>query len=339
MKTTKFIFLVLFVGVFFSLNTGCKKKEITPPDITTNAVRFVSHNGAFCGGNLIAHDNIENATSKGLCWGTSVDPTISDNHSEDVYRPVGSGVGPFDIIINNLLPSTTYYARSYGTNSDGTAYGSSVSFTTLAAPPSTITDIDGNTYTTIVIGNQVWLQTNLNVLRYSNGDSISLWTVENTLNTLTTEKYFNVANDVNNAATYGRLYNYYAATDSRKIAPAGWHVPTEVEFDLLASFVGGGYVNGFYVAGSKLKEAGIVHWAAPNSLSDNSSGFTALPADTYIQNNSASFWASTVHDDGTNQNGNALGLSTVSEQAYMGTTGKGPKFTPKSIRLVRDYAQ
>lgn len=70
----------------------------------------------------------------------------------------------------------------------------------------------------------------------------------------------------------GKLYNWYAVTDPRGLAPEGWHVPSDAEWTTLTTFLGGEYV-----AGGKMKEAGTAHWLAPNGGATNSSGFTGLP--------------------------------------------------------------
>lgn len=80
------------------------------------------------------------------------------------------------------------------------------------------------------------------------------------------------AGNESNIATYGRLYTWHAASDSRNVCPTGWHVPTDSEWTSLTTYLGGESV-----AGDKLKEAGTSHWKSPNTGATNSSGFTALP--------------------------------------------------------------
>ena len=94
----------------------------------------------------------------------------------------------------------------------------------------TITDIDGNVYEIIKIGNQWWMAENLKVTRYSNGDAIPNITDGSEWTNLTTGAYCVYNNENNNNSTYGLLYNWYAIADGRNIAPEGWHIPTDAEW-------------------------------------------------------------------------------------------------------------
>ena len=136
----------------------------------------------------------------------------------------------------------------------------------------TVTDIEGNAYKTVKIGTQWWMAENLNTTKYRNGDPIPNVYDGGEWRSLTTGAYCNYNNDVNIASTYGRLYNWYAVTDNRNIAPSGWHVPTNDEWALLITFLGGEGV-----ACNKLKEKGNDHWKSFNSGATNETGFTAIP--------------------------------------------------------------
>jgi uncharacterized protein (TIGR02145 family) len=139
-------------------------------------------------------------------------------------------------------------------------------------PIGTVTDIDGNIYLTIKIGDQWWMMENLKVTHYRNGDPIPNVTDYGGWEALSTGAYCNYDNDEGHVAVYGRLYNWYAVDDSRNIAPEGWHVPSDAEWQTLVDYLGGNLV-----AGGKMKEAGISHWYTPNEGATNESGFTALP--------------------------------------------------------------
>ena len=142
----------------------------------------------------------------------------------------------------------------------------------MAEDVGTVTDIDGNVYHTVTIGTQVWMVENLKVTHYRNGDSIPNITDDTEWGNLKTGAYCNYNNDPNNADAYGRLYNWYVVIDSRKICPAGWHVPTYKDWNILEAYLGG-----VPIAGGKIKEAGTAHWKSPNTGATNESGFTALP--------------------------------------------------------------
>lgn len=137
----------------------------------------------------------------------------------------------------------------------------------------TVKDIDGNQYQTVKIGSQVWMKENLKVTRYRNGDPIPRVTVNSEWVDLATGAYCACYNDEGTTAfTYGYLYNWYAVDDRRNLAPAGWHVPTDAEWQILMDYLGGEIL-----AGGKLKETGTSHWASPNTGATNESGFTARP--------------------------------------------------------------
>lgn len=138
-----------------------------------------------------------------------------------------------------------------------------------------VTDIDGNVYKTIQIGTQVWMAENLRTTKYRNGDVISTTTPATLdISSESSPKYqWAHSGNESRAVFYGRLYTWYAAIDSRGVCPTGWHLPTDSEWSLLVSFLGGDSV-----AGGKLKETGTTHWQDPNFGATNSSGFTALPS-------------------------------------------------------------
>ena len=138
-----------------------------------------------------------------------------------------------------------------------------------------VTDIDGNVYQTIKIGTQLWMRENLKVTRYLNGEVIGTSTPATLdISGESAPKYQWAYNgDEENVAVYGRLYTWFAVTDSRNVCPAGWHIPTDSEWTTLTTYLGG-----FKIAGGKLKETGALHWRSPNTAATNETGFTALPA-------------------------------------------------------------
>ncbi len=237
-------------GSEISFTTGT---SLTLPTLTvTTAASNISPTTALSGGNVLA-DGGAGVTARGVCWNTSSNPTTANTKTVN-----GIGNGIFSSNLTGLTANTLYYVRSYATNSVGTAYGTEISFT--ASPNGTIT-----------ICSAVWMDKNLSVATYSNGDPIPLVTDPTQWAALTTGAYCYYNNDPSTEPIYGRLYNWYAASDPRGLAPAGWHVATNAEWNTMRDCLGG-----MAVAGGKIKEVGTVHWNSPNTGATNSSGFTAL---------------------------------------------------------------
>ena len=124
----------------------------------------------------------------------------------------------------------------------------------------------------VTIGTQTWTGCNLNVTTYRNGDTIPQVTDPTAWANLTTGAWCHYNNDPANDVIYGKLYNWYAINDPRGLAPTGYHIPSDVEWDTLITFLGGDTV-----AGGKLKEVGLCHWSSPNTAATDQVLFTALP--------------------------------------------------------------
>jgi len=175
-------------------------------------------------------------------------------------------------------------------------------------PAKVITDIDGNEYKIIKIGDQWWMAENLKVIRYNNGDSI--------LNLTNAEDWENSSSgsvcSYNNygytSDVYGRLYNWYAIEDSREIAPNGWHIPSDLEWIELEINLGmsptevSQYGYRGTEIGGKLKSDGI-QWASPNAGATDSVGFSALGSGLRMPNGSfvallfsGIFWTSSEYE-------------------------------------------
>jgi uncharacterized protein (TIGR02145 family) len=136
----------------------------------------------------------------------------------------------------------------------------------------TVTDNDGNTYKTIVIGGKTWMAENLKSTRYNNGAALLTGLSDANWTSETTGAFCDYENKSSNGEFYGHLYNEYVKLDQRGICPSGWHIPSNGEWLALGAALGG--VN---TAGGKMKEKGTAHWITPNEGGDNSSGFTGIP--------------------------------------------------------------
>jgi uncharacterized protein (TIGR02145 family) len=124
----------------------------------------------------------------------------------------------------------------------------------LTPQTSTVTDVEGNIYNTIKIGNKWWMTQNFRAVKTAGGQTLP--------------NVYAYDNNNSNSAEYGRLYTWQAAVDA---APTGWHLPTKEEWEELINAQGGASV-----AGGKLKESGTAHWNSPNTSATNSSGLTAV---------------------------------------------------------------
>jgi uncharacterized protein (TIGR02145 family) len=165
-------------------------------------------------------------------------------------------------------------------------------------PGPNVTDIDGNTYQSVTNCGQTWTKQNLNVSKYSDGTPIPQVTDPTQWANLTTGAWCYYNNDPANGTVYGKLFNWYAAAgiyDSaslanpalrKKLAPNGWHIPTDGEWSNLINCLdpnadgGNTFPN---IAGGKMKatgtlQAGIGLWQSPNTDATNESGFSGITA-------------------------------------------------------------
>jgi len=148
----------------------------------------------------------------------------------------------------------------------------------IIIPEITVTDIDGNVYQIIQIGDQVWMAENLKVTHYNDGSEIPTGYSDLEWTSLSTGAYAVYENDSSNAEIYGNLYNWYAIDLETGVCPEDWHVPTDGEYTSLSDYLGGESV-----AGAKLKECTLGscpesdYWNSPNTGTTNESGFTGLP--------------------------------------------------------------
>ncbi|MDI1321946.1 MAG: fibrobacter succinogenes major paralogous domain-containing protein [Algoriphagus sp.] len=198
---------------------------------------------------------------------------------------------------------------------------------------SQVTDIAGKTYKTVTIGNQTWMAENLNVVLFRNGDSI--------LVTKTQREWY----DANNAGIpacinfrysedfgeiYGKMYNWYAVTDERGLAPEGWSIPTDADWDTLTMAIGG-------PEGAMKKIKSTEGWTSTNNEANDETGFGGIatgmvePDGRFIDVGFFGYWWTRDERDGDGlkrmisfENQNFVGNSTL---------GKGNGLT---VRCLKD---
>jgi uncharacterized protein (TIGR02145 family) len=302
----------------------------TIPTLTTVAISAITQTTANSGGNISA-DGGATVTARGVIWSISQNPTVALS----TKTSNSTGTGAFTSNITNLTANTTYYVRAYATNSSGTAYGNEVSFKTSAVVTtnSGVTDLCGKTYKEIIIGNQTWTSENLSTCKYRNGDPIPHVKDDATWASLTTGAYCYFNNDSTKyAAIYGKIYNWFAVTDSRGLAPTGWHIPSQTELTTMINTLGGAAT-----AGGKMKTTGTTY-CSTNTSATNTSGFSGLPAGDRrgfngVFNNIGvfgGFWSTTQFDSSNAWN---FRLYCNSAEATIGNDGKRHGF---SVRIIKD---
>ena len=168
--------------------------------------------------------------------------------------------------------------------------------------PATVTDIDGNVYNTLKIGNQCWMQQNLKTTHYRDGSEITEIEDSSSWANAQTQAWCYYNGDAASNTSYGKLYNWYAVTDPSQLCPAGWHVPSDTEWHTLALTLDSTatWFNGVESAFAGGEMKAITLWLPQNTDATNSSGFTALPAGDRYNNGGfpalgsySGFWSST----------------------------------------------
>ncbi len=227
------------------------------PELTTTVISSLTDSSAISGGTITDNGGAP-IVSKGVCWNTTGNPTITNDTTLN-----GSGSTTFISSLKGLISSTTYYVKAYAQNSAGYNYGNEIVFKTLNETD-TLKDLrDNQKYLTVKIGTNWWMAQNLN---YRDTGTV----------------YYN--NDsINNALKYGRLYTWTsmmkgsASNDLvpgtvQGVCPTGWHIPGNTEWNNLITSLGGSAT-----AGSVLKETGNSNWTTLNTGATNETGFTARP--------------------------------------------------------------
>lgn len=145
----------------------------------------------------------------------------------------------------------------------------------------------------VTLCGHTWTTRDLDVATYRNGDPIPQVMDPIAWVNLTTGAWCWYNNDSLSYHRYGRLYNWYAVNDPRGLAPDGWHMPTEAEWQAMETCLGEDSV------GYRMRAAGAAHWPGPVTPTDNSSGFTGLPSGMRSQGGtfshigqSAVYWSS-----------------------------------------------
>ena len=333
------------------------------PKVTTYIVSS-SSDGILVEGNVYDPGS-SSIIERGVCWGNTENPTLENNHISDERNSIGI----FHSLINNLTDGETYYIRTYATNSAGTAYGPQKTISTAECPFS-LTDYDGNTYSTILIGSQCWMKENLRTLHYANGTSVPLYTTPSYYPSpsATSAQCFCPNSDISNKPR-GILYNWKAVMGNelsstanpsgvQGICPDGWHVPSQTEWREFTNSIRNycstsPYLNPEYIAKPLASTSGwnssstssyspnMELWPCLETGKNNTTGFDAYPVgnvsptynglSTSYYGESVYFWSTTqLNDNYVWGNGLYYAFADWRETEYMNRTGAYP------VRCLKD---
>jgi len=209
-----------------------------------------------------------------------------------------------------------------------------------------VTDADGNIYSTVTIGTQVWMVENLQTTKLNDGTAIPLgstWTYP------TTPVYCWYNSDIANKGSYGALYDWYAV-NTGKLAPTGWHVPTDAEWTTLENYLlANGYNYDGTTVGNKYAKAmaSTSYWTSsmytgvPGSVDyptfRNKSGFNAVPAGTcnvlgaYYYMATSTYWWSSTESSATEAK-----MRSIVNNAFDVKSGSYSKCTGFSVRCIKN---
>lgn len=197
--------------------------------------------------------------------------------------------------------------------------------------PEIVIDVDGNEYSTVTIGTQVWMAENLKTTKLNDGTDVPNVTSNTEWAGLSTPGYCYYDYSWSNALTYGALYNWHTINTS-KLCPTGWHVPTDEEWTTLITYLGGDTL-----VGGKLKETGTAFWLSPNRGATNETGFSARGGGSRSSSGSymgikesAVFWSSTEYSE---RSAIYFGLYRITSNPLK---IYGDKSFGRSVRCVRD---
>lgn len=193
-----------------------------------------------------------------------------------------------------------------------------------------VSDINGNVYPTVLIGNQWWMAENLKTTQFADGSEITNVTDNTAWAQLNTPALCSFENNESYDTLLGKLYNWYTTVDPRNACPLGWHIPTDSDWTVLTDYLGGEGV-----AGGKMKSTS--GWDTSNVIATNESGFSCLPGGPRVNGNfccndggSGAWWSSSG-----STSVNAWARAIYSTYNYV-LRGDGYKVNGYYIRCLKD---
>lgn len=287
--------------------------------------------------------NLQNQTcvNNNINFGASMDAsgTIS-------VTGVNGGASPYTYFVNDTSQTTPFFNGNYA---DGN-YNITVKDANNCIRTKQISlSRPSNNGNFVTIGSQIWTKLNLDVATYSDGTPIPQVTQTQWEN-LTTGAWCYYNNDPANGVIYGKLYNWYAVAGiydaasaanpalRKRLAPNGWHIPSDAEWTTLITFLGGESVAGGKMKATGTLQAGTGLWQAPNTAATNESGFSGLPAGFRYydgpfccRGSNVVWWSSSE-----NSTANAAWNFNLNYDGSSVNVGNGDKGFGFSVRCVKD---
>ncbi len=198
-----------------------------------------------------------------------------------------------------------------------------------------IKDIDGNSYKTVIIGTQTWMAENLKTSKYNDGSIIPNIKDFNQWGELTTGAWRNNLDNDSIGKIYGKLYNWYVTNSitngNKNVCPAGWHIPSDVEWSILINYIGEDTITGI-----KMREVGTKKWLNSKITASNTSLFTGIPSGacngkSFEPIGYGSYWWSSSEYSQSQSWGRSLEQDKKNIFRYY-----DPKHYGESIRCIKD---
>jgi uncharacterized protein (TIGR02145 family) len=290
--------------------------EITLPEVVTAEITEISENSAKLSGTIKNNGGGE-LTQFGFVYSTNPNPDMESNK----INADASGES-FFVVLSDLEDNTMYYVKAFAENIEGISFGEEREFLTVKNEI-LVTDIDGNVYKTVEIGNQLWMAENLKTTKFRDGSniperrSIDGWEYDGEDRL---PAWCNYLNKAENGSNNGRLYNWFAVSSTRQICPEGWKVPSQEDFETLLNSVGG-----TQQAFNALKEGGT------SGFNFQLGGWRNAYADFSLQGTNGYLWSSS-------QNGYSFAwqLAFYNSRQSVILSGNNGKEAGFSVRCIQE---
>ena len=257
---------------------ACEKEPAGRLMVTTGDIEIFAGDTYILNGSIVGKGEVE-IREHGFCWSQDGNPVKDDT---SVCLGARFTAGSFSCTLAEFCTATTYFVKAFACTGTDTFYGEVKSFTTPDSFPLIVVDINQNIYSTVKIGDQIWMTENLKTVRYSDGTAIPRVEDQKAWYdfALFASAYCWYDNYGAIGATYGALYTWPAAmrvssveevTQGRVqgVCPAGWHVPSDDEWKQLEIYLGMSRsqadLEGWRGTdeGGKIKYRGTQQWQSP----------------------------------------------------------------------------